>query len=325
MTQSIVGRFKEKVLKGDFLSFEEILELNNKADFTELCEAANEIREKFCGNEFDLCTIANAKSGKCTEDCKFCSQSLHYSTGVDEYDIINEEEALQLAKENDENGVNKFSLVTSGRAVNDKVLDNLCKIFSKIKQQTKLHTCASMGLINKDQAQKLVDVGVEHYHCNLETGPNYFEKICTTHSYQEKLKAIQDAKEAGLEICSGGIIGLGETMIDRIEMAFELRLLEVKSIPLNILNPIEGTPFYGNKSVSRKEVIKTIAIFRFIIPDAKLRFAGGRMLLGDKQEDALRAGINAALTGDYLTTTGFKTKQDIDNFKKMGFQIRPNY
>ncbi len=320
----MIAKYLNKVLEGDQLSFDEAVELVNHPDKEALYEGANQIREKFTGNYLEMCTIANAKSGKCSEDCKFCSQSSHHQSKVEEYDLINHAEALELAKENASFGVDKFSLVTSGRTVSHRTLDNLSKTFKKIKQETNLEICASMGFIDKEKAEKLISFGVKNYHCNIETSRSHFKNICTTHTYDEKINTIKIAVEAGLKVCSGVIIGMGETMKQRVEMAVELRELGIKSIPINILNPIEGTPMSGMQKLTIPEILTTVAIFRFINPDANIRFAGGRNQLGDHENKALKAGINAALVGNYLTTVGTNIAQDIVNFTKEGFKLRPH-
>lgn len=316
----IVERCLEKVMSGQDITLEEAKGLAQVEDKEQLYAAANKLREKFSGNNFDLCSIINAKSGKCSENCKYCAQSSHYKVNVEEYDFLDEEEVLALAKENEKAGVHKYSMVTSGRAISDKNLDKACSIYKKIKEETSLRCCASMGFLTKEKAEKLKESGVEHYHCNLETARNFFPEICTTHTYDEKVETIKIAQEAGMEVCSGGIMGLGETMDHRLEMAFELKNLGVKSIPINILNPIEGTPLSGNAVLETEEVLTIIALYRFINPEAYIRFAGGRILLGKDQNKALRVGINAALVGNYLTTVGNNIEEDLKMIKKEGFE-----
>jgi len=212
-------------------------------------------------------------------------------------------------------------LVTSGRAVNDGELNQFIEIFSEIRNQCNIELCASMGLITKQQLQKLKDAGITQYHCNIETAPSFFKKVCTTHTIEEKVQTIKWAQEIGLEACSGGIIGMGESMEQRVEMAFTLKELGIKSIPINVLNPIEGTGMHGTKPLSEDEILTTIAIFRFVNPNAYLRFAGGRILIRHFQERALRAGINASIVGDMLTTIGSNIKEDIVDFTKAGFSV----
>jgi biotin synthase len=318
----MIETFKRRVLKGEKLSYNEAVELTKVEDKEALYKSANEIREHFCGNTIDLCSITNAKSGKCTQNCKWCSQSRFYKTNVEEYEIVDENIAVTEAVMNAKKGVKRHSLVTSGRRVYDKTLDNLIPIYKKIKEQCDISLCASMGLIDKSQLERLRDeVGIEHYHCNLETAPSYFSEVVTSHTQEEKILTIKAAKELGIKICSGGIIGMGETMEQRVELAVTLRDLDVQSIPLNLLMPIEGTPLENAKPLTEEEVLTTIAVFRFLNPKANLRFAGGRIQIKHYQEKALHAGISAALTGDYLTSTGSDIDDDLRDFKEAGFSI----
>jgi len=315
---------KENILKGNQISFDDAIELYKSQDKELLYKSAGEIRDTFAGKKFDTCSILNARSGKCSENCKWCSQSVHHNTNIEVYDVISSKEALEVAKQNDNYGVNRFSLVTSGRALDNMRLDKLLKVYDDIRSNTKLHMCASMGLLNRDQLQKLKDRGVEHYHCNLETARSFFPNLCSTHTYDEKVETIKMAQEVGLKVCSGGIMGMGETMEQRIEMAFELKQIGVKSIPLNILNPIEGTPMEGTTPLTDDEVLTTIALFRFINPDANLRFAGGRNIIKHIEEKAMQAGINSALVGDLLTTIGSDVKTDFKKFEAAGFSLEKN-
>lgn len=318
----MIETLKKRVLSGEKLSYDEAVELAKVKDKDALYAAANEIREKYCGNTMDLCSITNAKSGKCPQNCKWCSQSRHYSTNVEEYEIVDEKEAVSEALENAKKGVKRHSLVTSGRRVYDKTLDNLIPIYKKIKEKTDISLCASMGLIDKSQLKRLRDeVGIEHYHCNLETAPSFFSEVVTSHTQEEKILTIKAAKELDIKICSGGIIGMGETMEQRVELAVTLRDLDVQSIPLNLLTPVEGTPLENQEPLTEEEVLTTIAVFRFLNPKANLRFAGGRIQIKEYQDKALKAGISAALTGDYLTTTGSDINDDLRDFKKAGFSI----
>lgn len=314
-----VSELKGMVMQGYSITFEEAMYLCNTSNKEELFKAAGEIRDRFSGDKFDTCSIMNARSGKCSENCKWCSQSAHHNTGVTEYDIVDKKEVLAQAKQNDKYGVNRFSLVTSGKALDNARLEKLLPVYDEIKRETNLHMCASMGLLKREQLQKLKDRGVGHYHCNIETSPSYFDKLCTTHTFEQKVQTIKWAQEVGLKVCSGGIIGMGETMQQRVEMAFELKKLGIKSIPINILNPIEGTPLAGSDKVTDEEILTVIAVFRFINPDAYLRFAGGRDQIKHIEDKALKAGINAALVGDLLTTIGSDVNTDFSNFKEAGF------
>ena len=316
-----INELKEKVIRGESVSFEEAVLLSNTEDKPSLYKAAGEIRDQKCGKHFDTCSIVNARSGRCSENCKWCSQSVLFKTHVEEYDLIDEKTCLELALKNAEYGVDKFSFVTSGRALSDRNIDKLCEYALKIQRHTPMHLCASMGLLNKQQLLRLKEAGIHRYHCNLETSPDYFSRLCTTHTTADKIETIKAAQEVGMEVCSGGIIGMGETMTERIRLAFTLRELGIKSIPVNVLNPIPGTPLENAKPLKDEEVLTTVALFRFINPDAYLRFAGGRLLIQHIEEEAIKAGINAAIVGDMLTTLGFKVLEDMNKIKNMGFHL----
>lgn len=312
----------KRVIEGEILSKEEALELYEFEDIKALSQAADEIRKACCGDRTEFCTILNAKSGRCSEDCKYCAQSVHYKTGVQEYALIDKESALNRAKENESEGAHRFSLVTSGKGLIGKDFDEIVEIFDYLNKNTNIKLCASQGIVTKEQIDRLKESGVTRYHHNVETSRRFYEKICSTHTYDSRIKTIKYAQEAGIEVCSGGIIGMGETVEDRINMAFELRNLNIKSIPINVLMPICGTPFQDLTPISEEEILRTIAVFRFINPDAYIRYAGGRMKLGDKVYQGIKGGINAALTGNYLTTTGSNIKNDIKMFKDCGFEVK---
>lgn len=308
-------------MAGGQISREEAILLANESQKQLLYQAAGEIRDKFMGRFFDTCSIINARSGRCSENCKWCAQSAIFQTHIDAYDLVDEKTCMEMARLNNAYGVDKFSFVTSGRSLSDHNIDRLCKYAVKIKDVMKINLCASMGLLKKEQLQKLMDAGITRYHCNLETSPRYFATLCSTHTVQEKIATLKAAREVGMDICSGGIIGMGEAMGDRIDMALLLRDLQVKSIPVNILNPIPGTPLEKTARLSDDEILATIAVFRFIHPDAYLRFAGGRMLIEHIEEQAIAAGINAAIVGDLLTTVGSKVLEDMGKVKTLGFEL----
>ena len=318
----MIKKLKEKVLAGEQITYEEALSLSQVENKEALYKAANEIREKLCGTNMDLCSITNAKSGACPQDCKWCTQSMHHKTDVEVYDVADKKQVVKEAMYNAERGVKRHSLVTSGRKASNKTLDNLIPIYKEIQEKTEIKVCASMGLLDEAQLVRLKEeVDIDHYHCNLETAPSYFPKMVTTHRIEDKIQTIKKAKNLGIKVCSGGILGMGETQEQRIELAFALKELEVDSIPINLLMPMKGTPLEDVKPLTEEEILMAIALFRFINPTAKLRFAGGRMQIKAFENKALKAGINAALTGDYLTSTGSNVEEDIVNFKKAGFSI----
>lgn len=313
-----IEALKMRILAGGQINTDEALTLSETAEKEALYAAADQIRARFMGNRVDLCSIMNAQSGRCSEDCKWCSQSRHFKTGVPEYKLVSTEEGLKLALENHSKGVGRFSLVTSGRALKSRQVQEACGIYEAIGKECDIALCASMGLLRTPELQKLKAAGVERYHCNIETSPSHFPNLCTTHTFEEKQRTIREAQALGMKICSGGIFGMGETMAQRIEMAFVLREMAIDSIPINILNPIEGTPLQGSSPLSDDEILVTIALFRVINPTAHLRFAGGRNLIFHIQEKALGAGVSAALVGDYLTTLGAGIEQDKAMFQRIG-------
>ena len=318
---SIVRQLKEKVMSGEWIGKEEALQLA-AAPLGELTEAADEIRRRYCGDTFDICTIINGKSGKCSEDCKFCAQSSRYHTGLkDTYPLLGTEELLEEAKYNADRGVLRYSIVTSGRCLSDREVERLCDSIRKIKEETDIRICVSPGLLQEEQFRKLKEAGADRVHCNLESSERYFPQVCTTHTYEEKTAAIQAAKRAGLSVCSGGILGLGESVEDRIDMVLTARKLGVRSIPVNVLNPIPGTPYEKNPVLSGEEILRCTAVFRFLIPDGLIRLAGGRGLMEDKGKKCFQSGANAAISGDMLTTAGITVESDMEMIRSLGYKV----
>ena len=318
---SIVRQLKEKVMSGEWIGKEEALQLA-AAPLEELTEAADEIRRRYCGDTFDICTIINGKSGKCSEDCKFCAQSSRYHTGLkDTYPLLGTEELLKEAKYNADRGVLRYSIVTSGRCLSDREVERLCDSIRRIKEETDIRICVSPGLLREEQFRRLKEAGADRVHCNLESSERYFPQVCTTHTYEEKTAAIQAAERAGLSVCSGGILGLGESMEDRIDMVLTVRNLGVRSIPVNVLNPIPGTPYEKNPVLSGEEILRCTAVFRFLIPDGFIRLAGGRGLMEDKGKQCFQSRVNAAISGDMLTTAGITVESDMEMIQSLGYKV----
>ncbi len=316
---SFIEEIKKKVLSGGDIGKEEAMQLAD-AELGELCRAADEIRIAFCSNGFDICTIINGKSGKCSENCKYCAQAGCYAVSVEEYPLLPKERLLEEAKHNAGQGVLRYSIVTSGRRLNSEEVGQVCDAIRAIKKEAGIEVCVSFGLLQEEDFVKLREAGVSRVHNNLETSRRYFPEVCTTHTYDDKIAAIKAAKKAGLTVCSGGIMGIGETMEDRIDMALELRGLGICSVPVNMLNPIPGTPLEHQKILSEDEMCRIIAVYRFILPKASIRMAGGRGLLPDKGVRCFQSGANAAISGDMLTTSGITVEKDMEILGRLGFE-----
>lgn len=311
-----------RVIGGYLITREEALFLY-KEDLGDLTRYADMIRDHFCGNQFDMCTIINGKSGLCSENCKFCAQSSHYNTGSKVYSLLSEEEILADAKKSADQGVMRYSIVTAGRSLSDGEVDRMCQIIRRIKEEVHISVCVSFGLLKEDQFRRLKEAGAERVHNNLEASENFFPSVCTSHSFSDKVQAIRAAQAAGLDVCSGGIMGLGESIEDRIDMALSLRDLGIDSIPVNMLNPIPGTPMEKYESLDEKEMQRIIAVYRFILPKAFIRLAGGRGLMSDKGKACFMSGANAAISGDMLTTAGITVDKDKKLLEELDYRIKP--
>ncbi len=319
-----VEGLKQRVLGGGAINFEQGVWLIEGAAEGELLAAAAEITRTLAPRHFDTCSIINAQSGRCSEDCRWCAQSAHYPTQCEAYDLLPQREFNRQAALNERQGVGSFSVVCSGRSASvAKTLEVAERVREMRKAAPRIKICASMGLLGSQQLEILRTSGVERYHCNLETAPSHFPTLCTSHTIEEKLRTLEQAQQCGLRVCSGGIIGMGESALQRAELAF--KLLEIKgldSIPLNILQPISGTPLGSMPPLSDSEILRTIALFRFVHPRAHLRFAGGRAQLSDSvQIAAMQTGINAAIVGDLLTTVGSSVAADFGKIKEAGYEI----
>ena len=317
----MIQQIKNKILNGFQINKEDAMQLIS-ADLDKLSTASNELRQHFCGNAFDICTIINGKNGKCSENCKFCAQSAHYKVSIEEHPLLDCKNLLKEAIYNRDKGILRYSVVTSGKNLVEDELESVCNSYSKIRKNCDISLCASHGLLSIEQLLKLKNAGVRRYHNNLETSRRNFPNICTTHTYDDKINTIKAAQKAGLEVCSGGIIGLGETMEDRIDMALDIRGLDIKSVPVNILSPIPETPYGKLPVLTADEVRKTVAIFRFILPDAAIRLAGGRNLIADKGRSLFLSGANAAISGDMLTTSGIIISDDMRMIKELKFEVK---
>lgn len=300
----------DKIIDGYEITKEEALELYD-APLEELKESASKITSHFFKEAIELCCISNGKCGKCSENCKFCSQSRYYNTEIQQSVLKSVDEFFKEAQANDRRGVHRFSIVTAGVRLSKAELKTIAQAYKKISSELKISCCGSLGLLDYDDFVMLKEAGLKRYHNNLETSPNFFKEICTTHTMKQKEDTIALAKKAGLEICSGCILGMGESVEDRVDIALELRKLQVDSTPINILNPIKGTPLENRPTVHPDEVRRTIALFRHVLPKTVLRLAGGRLIIQKYFTDLYKYGINAEITGDMLTTAGLTVADDI--------------
>jgi biotin synthase len=318
-----ITRLAEKVLKGATLTFEEACLLLATPDEVTpfLLGAADVIRKYFRGRKVDRCAIVNARSGRCPEDCRFCAQSARYPTRAPVYPLLPADEIRRRAQAVYAGGIRRFSLVTSGRDPGGD-FDKILALIRLLRQELpELQICASLGVLRPEEARALKKAGLSRYHHNLETAASFFPQICTTHRYADRVATILTAKEAGLEVCAGGIIGLGETPAQRAELAFALRDLGVLSVPVNILHPIPGTPLEAAPSLPPLEILRTLAVFRFILPRTTIRYAGGREHnLRDTQALGLAGGLDGLITGDYLTTRGQGTSRDRTLIRDLGLE-----
>lgn len=300
----------DKIIDGYEITKEEALELYD-APLDELMESASKITSHFFKEAIELCCISNGKCGKCSENCKFCSQSRYYNTEIQQSVLKSVDEFFKEAQANDRRGVHRFSIVTAGVRLSKAELKTIAQAYKKISSELKISCCGSLGLLDYDDFVMLKESGLKRYHNNLETSPNFFKEICTTHTMKQKEDTIALAKKAGLEICSGCNLGMGESVEDRVDIALELRKLQVDSTPINILNPIKGTPLENRPTVHPDEVRRTIALFRHVLPKTVLRLAGGRLIIQKYFTDLYKYGINAEITGDMLTTAGLTVADDI--------------
>ena len=314
-------RIAEEIINGRRLNREDDLAFFMEEDLDSLCRGADEIRRRLRGDRADLCSIINGRSGRCGEDCKFCAQSSCHNAKINEYPFLEPEEILEDCRRHERQGVGRYSVVTAGRALNGREMDLALRAYRSMKENCKIELCASHGLLSQEDFYRLAEAGISRYHANIETSRRNFPNICTTHTYDDKLEVIRRARNAGLAVCSGGIIGMGETWEDRVDMAFSLYEMEIKSIPINILQPIPGTPFGTLPPLSEEEIIRTNAMFLYINPDAEVRLAAGRNSMEHSGKKVFTAGANAAITGDMLTTSGNNIADDMAMLTSMGFEV----
>ena len=306
---------KEKIMNK-----EELLKLYDM-DLEELISKAEKVTKEHFKNEVEVCSIISARTGKCGENCKYCSQSIHNHAEITCHPLMEVEEVRQAAIKAKENGASRFCIVTSGRSEGGDDFGKILEMIKAVASIEGIHCCASLGLLNEEQIKQIKEAGVERFNHNINTSKNFHKEICTTHDFEDRIKTVKMIEENGIEACTGVILGMGESREDRIDMALSLAELNPKTVPINVLNPIKGTPLEGYEDkITEEEVIRTICIFRLVLPNAILRYAGGRKtrLSKEMQELGLRAGINGLLAGDYLTTDGVETKEDKRMLEEMG-------
>lgn len=322
MENTNVKKLAKEIISGRRLNRQDDLSFLLTADLDELCEASDNIRKELCGNQVNLCVVINGRQGGCSENCKFCSQSAHNHSGIEVKPFQDVDVIVEDCKRYYEKGVHKYSIVTAGKGLSKKDMDKACAAYDKIHEECPgLGICASHGILKEEDFLRLKEHWVDMYHENIETSKRYFPNICTSHTYEDKLKTIALAKKAGLSICCGGILGMGETWEDRIDMAVSIAEIGVDSIPLNALMPIPGTPFGKMNTLSEAEILRCTCIFRFLNPTAAIRLAAGRVLMKDSGRKAFLSGANATLTGDMLTTSGNNINEDIKMLSEMEFDL----
>lgn len=321
-----VLKLADEIIAGRRLTRKDDLKAFLTCDLHDLCVGADKIRAACVGDRVDLCSIINGRSGKCPENCKFCAQSAHNHTDCETYDMLPLEKIMEACKMNEREGVHRFSIVTAGRALTGKEFDAAIQAYEAMHSECKIDLCASMGFISAEQLHRLHEAGVTSYHHNIETSKRNFPNICTTHTYDMKIETLKMVKAEGMCACSGGIIGMGENWDDRLDMAISLAELGIDSIPLNALMPIPGTPLEHLEALSEDDILRTIAFFRYINPEANIRLGAGRALLTNDGEIAFKSGASATITGNMLTTVACATiRSDRQMLENLGRDIVPEY
>lgn len=320
----LIHTVEEQILTGGTILRSEAEQLLDTPDehLMRLLAAADRVRVQFKGNGFDSCSLINARSGLCGEDCAFCAQSSHFPGKCEPYPMVSGDRILEAARAAHEAGAGRFCTVTSGGALSPTEFDSLMDSLARVRSEVDIALDASLGFLDRDRAKQLSSVGVTRYNHNLETSREHYPEICTTHSFEQRVETVRTAMDAGLSACCGGIIGMGETALERLDLAFTLQGLGVDCVPINILDPRPGTPLQNAVPPEPLEVLKTLALFRLIIPRATIKIAGGREAnLGDFQAMALRAGANGMIIGGYLTCGGRPVEQDRKMVRQAGFVI----
>lgn len=314
---------KEKVFSGIGLSIEDVEKLFNIPDenLKNLANAANEITREFNGNKVDVEELNNIKKNACSEDCSFCGQSAFFNTGIETYQLPLPQEVVQKAEKAKKEGAESYCLVAAWREPSPRDFEKVCEIITQINQKVGISVECSLGFLTPDQAKRLKDLKVKRYNHNLETAKSKFAEICTTHTYDDRLKTLRIARDAGLELCTGGIIGLGETRKQRMELTLELGRIFPEEVTINILVPIPGTPLELQTPLPNSEIVRMFSIIRFLLPESVIKISGGRESnLSDAGEELLQSGANGIITSGYLTMDGNSAEKDIKMIKKIGLE-----
>lgn len=315
---------EEKAFSGAGISGEDALRLirSTGADRYEVLASANRVARHFRGNRAEFCGIVNAKSGRCPENCSFCAQSTHHATNAAVHGLIEEDALVRAAREAESFGANRFGIVTAGTGLRDEAeLSRARSAIGRTLRETSLAPCASLGILGEDALKGLKEAGLTRYHHNLETARSHFSRICDTHDYDEDVETVKAAKRVGLEVCSGGILGLGESPEQRVELALELRSLDVDCVPVNFLVPVKGTPLESMPPLEPLECLLAIAMLRLVLPRKSIRVCAGRERnLGDLRSWAFFAGADGMMIGNFLTTTGRNAHDDVAMARALGFE-----
>jgi len=295
------------------------------ADFYALLARAGATRERHKGRGVVLCGILNAKSGHCSEDCAFCAQSSHFGTDAPVHPLVSVDRMVERSREVAAIGAREYSIVTSGNAVSDDgEIDTICQALDRLRGEGRVWRCASLGNLSDTHLARLRDAGLTHYHHNLETARSFFSRVCTTHDYEEDVDTVRRAKALGMKVCCGGVFGLGESPEQRVELALTLRELDVDSVPVNLLNPIPGTPLEEKRELTPADCLRIIAVYRLLLPTKNIYVCGGREVnLGELQSWIFMAGANGMMVGNYLTTSGRDHELDLSMIADQGLEVMP--
>ncbi|OGX03856.1 MAG: biotin synthase BioB [Omnitrophica bacterium RIFCSPLOWO2_12_FULL_50_11] len=326
LTAHLIGTLKDRVIAGGAIEYEEALALIEIEDVhlaDELLKAAHEITLAFHANRAGLCSLINAKSYLCGEDCGFCSQSVRYETSAARYELLEPEIIIGAAKKAEQQGAQNFCIVTSGGSLSDDEFERIEAIVKQLGEETDLGIDASLGFLTPERVRRLKEAGLRRFNSNLQTSREFYPTIVSTHSYDTRIETLEHLRDGGVEVCSGGILGMGETREDRVKMAFELKRFAPECLPVNILNPRPGTPLEHAPKLEPFEILKTIAVYRFILPRSNIKLAGGREvnLTKEEQEKALKGGANGLILGGYLTTAGNPVTQDLNMLRRIGYEV----